>query len=146
MLLSSLPYFVGKLTNAESCINISNKRNIEVKLPRRHQMAEGIVNLTSATWDSEVIQYKGVVLVDFWAPWCGPCRMIAPTLEELAAEYAGKAKIAKVNTDENSEIAGKFKIMSIPTLLFFKDGVKVDQVVGAVPKPQLKSKIDALLA
>jgi thioredoxin 1 len=72
--------------------------------------------------------------------------MIAPTLEELAAEYAGKAKIAKVNTDENSEIAGKFKIMSIPTLLFFKDGVKVDQVVGAVPKPQLKSKIDALLA
>lgn len=109
-------------------------------------MAEGIVNLTSATWDSEVIQSKGVILVDFWAPWCGPCRMIAPTLEELAAEYAGKAKIAKVNTDENSEIAGKFKIMSIPTLLFFKDGVKVDQVVGAVPKPQLKSKIDALLA
>jgi thioredoxin 1 len=109
-------------------------------------MAEGVVNLTGAAWDSEVIQYKGVVLVDFWAPWCGPCRMIAPTIEELAAEYTGKAKICKVNTDENSDIAGKFKIMSIPTLLFFKDGVKVDQVVGAVPKPQLKAKIDALLA
>jgi thioredoxin 1 len=109
-------------------------------------MAEGVVNLTSGVWEKEVIQYKGVVLVDFWAPWCGPCRMIAPTIEELAAEYAGKAKIGKVNTDENSDIAGRFKIMSIPTILFFKDGVKVDQVVGAVPKPQLKSKIDALLA
>jgi thioredoxin 1 len=109
-------------------------------------MAEGVVNLTNATWDSEVIQYKGVVLVDFWAPWCGPCRMIAPSIEELAAEYAGKAKIAKVNTDENNELAMKFRIMSIPALLFFKDGVQVDQIVGGVPKPMIKSKIDALLA
>ena len=108
-------------------------------------MAEGVVNITTATWDSEVAQYKGIVVVDFWAAWCGPCRMVAPTIEELASEYAGKAKIAKVNTDENSDIASKFRIMSIPTILFFKDGQKVDQVVGAVPKPQLKSKIDALL-
>jgi thioredoxin 1 len=109
-------------------------------------MAEGVVHLTGASWDSEVAQYKGLVLVDFWAPWCGPCRMIAPVLEELAAEYAGRVKIAKVNTDENSEIAGKFRIMSIPALLFFRDGARVDQIVGAVPKPQLKAKLDALLA
>jgi len=109
-------------------------------------MAEGIVNLTSATWDQEVTEYKGIVMVDFWAVWCGPCRMIAPTIEELAKDYAGKLKVGKLNTDENADIASKFKIMGIPTIIFFKDGVKVDQIVGAVPKPQLKSKIDALLA
>ncbi len=109
-------------------------------------MAEGIVNLTSSTWDHEVTEYKGIVMVDFWAVWCGPCRMIAPTIEELAKDYAGKLKVGKLNTDENADIASKFKIMGIPTIIFFKDGVKVDQIVGAVPKPQLKSKIDALLA
>ena len=109
-------------------------------------MAEGIVNLTSASWDQEVTEYKGIVMVDFWAVWCGPCRMIAPTIEELAKDYAGKIKVGKLNTDENSEIASRFKIMGIPTIIFFKDGQKVDQIVGAVPKPQLKSKIDALLA
>lgn len=109
-------------------------------------MAEGVVNLTSATWDPEVTEYKGIVMVDFWAVWCGPCRMIAPTIEELAKEYAGKIKVGKLNTDENADIASKFKIMGIPTIIFFKDGQKVDQIVGAVPKPQLKSKIDALLA
>jgi len=109
-------------------------------------MAEGIVNLTSATWDAEVTEYKGVVMVDFWAVWCGPCRMIAPTIEELAKDYSGKIKVGKLNTDENADIASRFKIMGIPTIIFFKDGQKVDQIVGAVPKPQLKSKIDTLLA
>ena len=108
-------------------------------------MAEGIVNLTSATWDQEVTEYKGIVMVDFWAVWCGPCRMVAPTIEELAKDYAGKIKVGKLNTDENADIASKFKIMGIPTIIFFKDGQKVDQIVGAVPKPQLKSKIDTLL-
>ncbi len=109
-------------------------------------MAEGIVDLTSAAWDSEVLQSNGLVMVDFWAVWCGPCRMIAPTIEELAKEYAGKIKVGKLNTDENPEIATKYKIMGIPTVMFFKDGQKVDQVVGAVPKPQLKAKIDSLLS
>ncbi len=109
-------------------------------------MAEGIVNLTSATWDQEVTEYKGMVMVDFWAVWCGPCRMVAPTIEELAKDYAGKIKVGKLNTDENADIASKFKIMGIPTIIFFKDGQKVDQIVGAVPKPQLKSKIDTLLS
>jgi thioredoxin 1 len=108
-------------------------------------MAEGVVNLTSATWDQEVTEYKGIVMVDFWAVWCGPCRMVAPTVEELAKDYAGKIKVGKLNTDENADIASKFKIMGIPTIIFFKDGQKVDQIVGAVPKPQLKSKIDTLL-
>ncbi|HKN19365.1 MAG TPA: thioredoxin [Dissulfurispiraceae bacterium] len=109
-------------------------------------MAEGIVDLTSAAWDSEVLQSKGLVMVDFWAVWCGPCRMIAPAIEELAKEYAGQVKVGKLNTDENPEVATKYKIMGIPTVMFFKDGQKVDQVVGAVPKPQLKAKIDSLLS
>jgi thioredoxin 1 len=108
-------------------------------------MAEGIVDLTTAAWDKEVLQANGLVMVDFWAVWCGPCRMIAPTVEELAKEYAGRVKVGKLNTDENPDIASKYKIMGIPTIMFFKDGQKVDQVVGAVPKPQLKAKIDALL-
>lgn len=109
-------------------------------------MAEGIINVTSQTWDSEVLQSKGIVMVDFWAVWCGPCRMIAPTVEELAKEYEGKIKVAKLNTDENPDIASRYKIMGIPTIMFFKDGEKVDQIVGAVPKPQLKAKIDSLLS
>lgn len=108
-------------------------------------MAEGIIELNTATWDKEVLQVNGLVMVDFWAVWCGPCRMIAPTVEELAKEYADRIKVGKLNTDENPDIASKYKIMGIPTIMFFKDGQKVDQIVGAVPKPQLKAKIDALL-
>lgn len=108
-------------------------------------MAEGIVTATTATWETEVIQHKGLVMVDFWAVWCGPCRMIAPTVEELAKDYAGKLKVIKLNTDENPEVASQYKIMGIPTIIFFKDGQKVDQVVGAVPKGQLQSKIDSFL-
>lgn len=108
-------------------------------------MADGVATFTSASWDDEVLKAKGVVMVDFWAGWCGPCRMVAPTIEELAKEYAGKIKVGKLNTDENSDIATKYKIMGIPTIMFFKDGQKVDQIVGAVPKQQIKSKIDSLL-
>lgn len=109
-------------------------------------MAEGVIEVTTATWDKEVLGFNGIVMVDFWAVWCGPCRMIAPTIEELAKEYAGKIKVAKLNTDENQDIASKYKIMGIPTIMFFKNGERVDQIVGAVPKGQLKTKIDSLLA
>lgn len=108
-------------------------------------MAEGIVDVTTSTWEKEVLQADGLVLVDFWAVWCGPCRMIAPTIEEIAKEYAGRLKVCKLNTDENPDIASRYKIMGIPTLIFFKNGEKVDQIVGAIPKPQLKAKIDQLL-
>ena len=105
-------------------------------------MAEAV---TSATWDQEVLKAPGLVLVDFWAVWCGPCRMVAPIVDEISKEYTGKLKVLKLNTDENPDVAGKYRIMGIPTLMFFKNGQTVDQVVGAVPKSQLKTKVDALL-
>ncbi|MBS1127877.1 MAG: trxA [Nitrospirae bacterium] len=102
--------------------------------------------VTSATWDQEVLKSTTLVLVDFWAVWCGPCRMVAPIVDEISKEYAGKLKVLKLNTDENPDVAGRYKIMGIPTLMFFKNGERVDQVVGAVPKAQLKTKVDSLLA
>ncbi|MEN2994457.1 MAG: thioredoxin [Thermodesulfovibrio sp.] len=108
-------------------------------------MGEGIVELTDAKWETEVLNSKGIIMVDFWAPWCGPCRIIAPTIEELAKEYEGKVKVGKLNTDENPETATRYGIMGIPTIMFFKDGQKVDQIVGVVPKSVLKSKLDNLL-
>ncbi len=88
---------------------------------------------------------EGVTLVDFWAPWCGPCRMIAPVIEELAEEYDGKAKICKVNTDEEQDIAIQYGIRSIPTILFFKNGELADQMVGAAGKQVLADKLNSLL-
>lgn len=108
-------------------------------------MAEGLVEATTANWENEVLKAQGVVMIDFWAAWCGPCRMISPTVEELAKEYTGKVKVMKLNTDDNSDIASRYKIMGIPTIMFFKDGTKVDQIVGVVPKQQLKAKLDSLL-
>ncbi|MGH7406962.1 MAG: thioredoxin [Candidatus Methylomirabilales bacterium] len=104
-------------------------------------MAAEIVKVTDQDFDRQ-IKEGGLTLVDFWAEWCGPCRVIAPILEDLAREYAGRLTIAKLNVDENRDIPARFGIRSIPTLLIFKGGVRVDQVIGAVPKGALKSKID----
>ncbi len=101
------------------------------------------IELNSGNFDETVA--KGVSLVDFWAPWCGPCRMIAPVIEELASDYEGRANICKVNTDEEQDIAIRYGIRSIPTLLFFKDGEVVDTLIGAMPKAQLAEKLDSLL-
>jgi thioredoxin 1 len=101
------------------------------------------VELTAATFDDAV--KEGVTLVDFWAPWCGPCRMIAPVIEELAEVYEGKATIAKVNTDEEQDIAVKFGIRSIPTVMIFKNGEVVDQMIGAASKQAFEEKINAQL-
>lgn len=98
-----------------------------------------------ANFESEVLQSNQPVLVDFWAPWCGPCRMMAPVIDELAREYSGRAKVVKVNVDENQSLANRYHIMSIPTLLFFKNGQVVGQVVGYTPKNVLAKKLDSLL-
>ena len=112
---------------------------------------EGIVagdalKATDATWDDDVMKASELVMVDFWAVWCGPCQMVAPIVAELATEYAGKVKVRKLNTDENPEIAGRYQVMSIPTILFFKNGQAVERLVGARPKRQFKEIIDTLLA
>jgi thioredoxin 1 len=106
-------------------------------------MAE--LQLTDSSFDKEVIQSDKPVLVDFWAPWCGPCRMLSPVVDELAQEYTGRVKIGKVNTDDNAQVATTYRISAIPTLLFFKGGKLVDQMTGVHPKPEIKKRLDALL-
>ena len=100
---------------------------------------------TDATFDEDVLQNDTPVLVDFWAPWCGPCRMVAPVVEELSEDYDGKVKFVKLNTDENPMIAGKYGIRSIPTLLIFKGGEQVGQIVGFRPKADLAKRLDEAL-
>lgn len=104
-----------------------------------------VASVNKDTWNKEVIQSPQLVMVDFWATWCAPCKIIAPAVEELSKEYEGKAKFVKVNTDENPDLASQYNIRGIPTLMFFKNGKIADQVVGAIPKAQLKAKLDSLL-
>jgi thioredoxin 1 len=103
------------------------------------------VEVTDQTFDEQVIKSDQPVMVDFWAPWCGPCRMVAPIVEELAGEYEGKVTFVKLNTDENPRVSSQYGIRSIPTLLVFKGGEPVGQIVGYQPKNALKKRLDAVI-
>src|SRR5689334_25241820 len=106
-------------------------------------MAE--IQFSDASFEGDVIKSDKPVLVDFWAPWCGPCRMLGPLVDELSKEYDGKIKVGKLNTDDNSQVATQFRISAIPTLLFFKVGKVVYQLVGVHAKPEIKKRLDAHL-
>jgi thioredoxin len=101
------------------------------------------MEVTDQTFESEIEKHAGLAVVDFWATWCAPCRVVAPILDQLAAEYTGKAKVAKLDIDTNIRTATRYNVRSIPTILFFKNGQLVDQVIGAVPKLQLEMKFKA---
>ena len=119
-----------------------------IGLPRIHKIGKEekamgtAVEVTKESFEQEVLKSETPVLVDFWAPWCGPCKMLTPTVEELATDYAGKLKVVKVNTDDSANLAAEFGIRGIPTLIVFKDGKEVQRVVGVQPKKALVSMVD----
>jgi thioredoxin 1 len=125
----------------DSFVVYSNMHDLIAKKTHFQKEAQlvAIVDVTDSSFDSEIA--SGTVLVDFWAPWCGPCKMIAPVLEELDKEIGDSVKIAKLNVDDNPDTASRFGVMSIPTLILFKDGQPVDKVVGFQPKDSLKSLV-----
>ena len=108
-------------------------------------MSENILSITTESWDKEVIQSSSLVVIDFWGTHCRPCKTIAPIIEELAKEYTGRAKVVKLNVEESPEIASRYKIIGVPTIMFLKNGNVMERIVGAVPKEQLKSKLESLL-
>lgn len=104
------------------------------------------IDVTDRTFQSEILDFSGPVLIDCWAPWCGPCRTVGPIIEQLASEYSGRVRIAKLNVDENPNTASRYAIRSIPTMLLFKNGNLVDTLVGALPKGEIKSHLNSLLS
>ncbi len=109
-------------------------------------MAGAVLELSDTNFDQHVIRSQVPVLVDLWAAWCGPCRILAPVIEELAGKYQGRLIVGKLNVDDYPQLAGQYRIMNIPTLLFFKDGQEVDRIVGVVPKEELARRVENVLA
>ncbi len=108
-------------------------------------MSELVTELSDAGFEENIVTNRETYLVDFWAPWCGPCRLVAPIVEELAGEYQDRMKFAKINVDDHQTTASKFGVMNIPTLLIFKEGELIERITGALPKPALKQAIDKAL-
>jgi len=112
---------------------------------RIKEASAGVIEIDDASFESEVLKSRLPVVVDFWAPWCGPCRMIAPIMEKLSGRYAGKMKFCKINVDENPQIAAQYQAMSIPLLVFFKNGREAERSVGALPEQAMRSKIEQVM-
>jgi thioredoxin 1 len=121
-------------------LNITGLSQIDEAL----EMADSVKEFTDGNWKTEVLESPIPVVVDFWAPWCGPCRMLAPTIEKLAGEFEGKIKVGKMNTDENQDTPGGLRISAIPTVLVFQNGKEVDRLVGVNPENKFKQSLDKL--
>ncbi|XP_071722820.1 uncharacterized protein [Rutidosis leptorrhynchoides] len=152
--LNNIQSIKGLTTNKSSIVSFSASFGLSLATTRSQkprivckakEAVDAVKEVTDKAWESQVIGNENPVLVEFWAPWCGPCRMIAPVIDELAKEYAGKIACFKVNTDDCPNIATQYGIRSIPTVLFFKNGEKKESVIGAVPKTTLSSTIDKYL-
>jgi len=134
-----------KLTNALQ-VTDSHPGDILIKVKvKEEEMTARVIEINDGNFEDEVLRSSSPVVVDFWAPWCGPCRMIAPITEKLAKEYQGRLKFCKLNVDENPQMASKYQVLSIPQILFFKDGQVVDESTGAVPESVLRSKAESAL-
>lgn len=105
-----------------------------------------LMTVSDNNFKEDVLNYDGVTFIDFWAPWCGPCRMLGPIVEELASDYEGKAQVGKLNVDENQSTARDYGVMSIPTMIIYKDGKEVDRLVGVMPKEQIAERLDKWIA
>ena len=138
----------GSMVKLSNALQVTNGHpgdiliQIEVK---GEEMPAGVIEINDGNFEDEVLKSSLPVVVDFWAPWCGPCRMIAPITEKLAQEYQGRLKFCKINIDENRLAAEKYMVMSIPLLLLFKDGKVIEQSTGAVPESELRSKVESVL-
>jgi len=136
----------GQTIRLRNALRITDGRDGDILVAVRVQTsAGGVLVVTDASFESEVLKSSIPVLVDFWAPWCGPCRVLAPVTEKLAAEYSGRVKFCKLNVDENRLASQRYQVMSIPTVLLFKKGLIADVSTGAMPEAELRKKVEALL-
>jgi len=138
----------GQTVRLRNALRITDGRDGDILITVRVQTAAGeggVLIVSDASFENEVLKSPIPVLVDFWAPWCGPCRMVAPVVEKLSSEYAGRVKFCKVNVDENRLASQRYQVMSIPTVMLFKKGLIADISVGAAPETELRRKVEALL-
>jgi thioredoxin 1 len=136
---------IVKLTNALQ-VTDSHPGDILIQVKVKDgKIAARVIEINDDSFEAEVLKSSIPVMVDFWAPWCGPCRMIAPITEKLAKEYEGSLKVCKLNVDDNPQTASTYRVLSIPQILFFRNGVTVDQSTGAVPESVLQSKVESVL-